>query len=181
MATKVAKFGGTAVLGGLAYKAYSNWQQNKALNQTQPLQDNEIQQAVPQITDASHLEPVDQAQKALEMVLFKTMIAAAKADGQIDAQEQQRLHSAVQDLNLSAEQQGHLFALMAADISVQEIGASVKSEEARAEVYLAAYLAIEVDDQRERAFLNDLSSALKLPRGLAAYLEQQADQGVSTQ
>ncbi len=181
MATKVAKFGGTAVLGGLAFKAYSNWQQNKALNQTQPLQDNEIQQALPQISDASTSATVEQAQSALEMVLFKTMIAAAKADGQIDAKEQQRLHSAVQDLNLNAEQQGQLFALMAADVSVQELAAMIKTEEARAEVYLAAYLAIEVDDQRERAFLNDLSSALNLPRGLAAYLEQQADQGVTTQ
>lgn len=107
------------------------------------------------------------------------MIAASKADGQIDAVEQKRLLAAVEKLNLDSEQKGQLFGLMAADISVQEIAASVETEEARAEVYLAAYLAIEVDDQRERAFLNDLSLALKLPRGLAAYLEQQADQGVS--
>jgi uncharacterized membrane protein YebE (DUF533 family) len=82
-------------------------------------------------------------------------------------------------MNLNSEQKGQLFSLMAADISVQELADSVRSEEARAEVYLAAYLAIEVDDQSERAFLNDLTLALKLPRGLAAYLEQQADQGVS--
>ena len=30
----------------------------------------------------------------------------------------------------------------------------------------------------ERAFLNDLAIALALPKGFAAYLEQQADQGV---
>jgi uncharacterized membrane protein YebE (DUF533 family) len=185
VAKKMAKFGGTAVLGGLAYKAYSNWQDNKALNQTQPLQDQDIQQAAALLSPSTAAEfgaaaeTVELAHTALEITLVKAMIAASKADGQIDAVEQKRLLATVEKLNLDSEQKGQLFGLMAADISVQEIAASVETEEARAEVYLAAYLAIEVDDQRERAFLNDLSLALKLPRGLAAYLEQQADQGVS--
>ncbi len=182
VAKKMAKYGGTAVLGGLAYKAYSNWQDNKALNQTQPLHDQDIQQATPQLADAGQYgatqEAAERAHTALEMTLVKAMIAASKADGQIDASEQKKLMSAVDELNLNDAQKGQLFTLMAADISVQELAESVRTEEARAEVYLAAYLAIEVDDQRERAFLNDLSLALKLPRGLAAYLEEQADKGI---
>ena len=40
-----------------------------------------------------------------------------------------------------------------------------------AEVYISAYLAIEVDAQKERTFLNNLAIALDLPKGLQTPLK----------
>lgn len=68
---------------------------------------------------------------------------------------------------------------MTRDISVEELAATVTDDHHKAEVYLAAYLAIEVDEEKERAYLNSLGAALALPEGLPIYLEQQAQQGVA--
>ncbi len=173
MAVGVAKIGGAAVLGGLAYKAYGNWQKNKALNQTQAIDKNDIE-------EASHFIPIEAQSSStpLHMALIKTMIAAAKADGEIDAIEQKHLFDAVEKLSFSNDEKAAIFGMMSRNITVEEIASTVDHEEHKAEVYLAAYLAIEVDEQSERAFLNDLAIALELPKGLPAYLEQQADQGV---
>ncbi|MGK0375604.1 MAG: uncharacterized membrane protein YebE (DUF533 family) [Arenicella sp.] len=178
MAKKVATLGGTAVLGGLAYKAYGNWQQNKAIGQTQAVTDQDIQlatQAQPVVNNLSS----EAAQSVLTMTLIKTMVAASKADGNIDTVEHKRLFDAIEGAQLSASDKGAVFDLMARDIPIQEIANAVIQDEHKAEVYLAGYLAIEVDNQAERTFLNNLAIALDLPRGLPAYLEQQADQGVT--
>jgi uncharacterized membrane protein YebE (DUF533 family) len=178
MAKKVATLGGTAVLGGLAYKAYGNWQQSKALGQTLPVTDQDIKSAAqtqPQLNDGL----IEATQNPLTMTLIKTMIAASKADGNIDAVEHKRLFDAIEGAQLSASDKGGVFDLMARDIPIQEITAGITQDHHKAEVYLAGYLAIEVDDQAERTFLNNLAIALDLPRGLSAYLEQQADQGIA--
>jgi uncharacterized membrane protein YebE (DUF533 family) len=177
IATKVAKLGGTAVLGGLAYKAYGNWQKNKALGQTRPVTDHDIDlasQTIPTLKDTSNAVVRDQ----LSLVLIMTMVAASKADGNVDSLEHKRLFEAIEKLELSASEKGAAFDLMSREISIQEIACSVSLDEHKAEVYLSAYLGIEVDSQSERTFLNQLAMALDLPKGFPAYLEQQADLGV---
>lgn len=174
MAKKVAKFGGTAVLGGLAYKAYDNWQQNKAIGQTQPILESDLE-----LNAARQHQPEIAAATPLSMVLIMAMIAASKADGNIDELEHKKLNDSIRKLDLSIEEKAAVFDLMSRDISIEEIVSITLSDEHKAEVYLAAYLAIEVDNQAERTFLNNLGLALNLPRGFPAYLEQQADQGVA--
>lgn len=177
MATKVAKIGGTAVMGGLAFKAYGNWQKNRALGQTRPVTDHDIElasQAIPTLKDTSNVVVRDQ----LSMVLIKTMIAASKADGNMDSVEHKRLFDAIEKLELSPSEKGSVFDLISRDIPIEEIASAVHLDEHKAEVYLSAYLAIEVDDQSERAFLNNLARGLDLPKGFPAYLEQQADLGI---
>lgn len=179
MAKKLAKYGGTAIVGGLAYKAYGSWQKNKALGQIEPITDQEIQQLGAVTSSLSHDELSNAGVSDLEFAMIKAMIAASKSDGQIDAEEHKRLFAAIERLNFDAHQKAAVFDAMAAGISIQEIASSVNIVEHKAEVYLAAYLAIDVDEQAERVFLNNLASGLDLPRGFPAYLEQQADQGVA--
>lgn len=178
VAKKVAGYGGAAVLGGLAYKAFRNWQQSKALGQTQPLTDADINRASGVIPQQLGTDRGNGHQASLEMVFISAMIAASKADGQIDSQEQKRIHDAMAKLALDNNDKAAVFDAMVRDVTVRELAESVTLDEHKAEVYLAAYLAIEVDNQAERGFLNKLAMALDLPRGLPAYLEQQADAGV---
>lgn len=179
IAKKVVQYGGTAIVGGLAYKAYGNWQKNKALGQTQPITQQDIEHASKAFPQQLSTDQVNASAPSLDMVLINTMIAASKADGHIDAHEHKRLFEAIEKLNLETQDKAAVFDAMAREITVQEIADSVNLEEHKAEVYLSAYLAIEVDDQLERTFLNNLAIALDLPRGFPAYLEQQADQGVA--
>lgn len=179
MAKKIVKYGGTAVVGGLAYKAYGNWQKNKALGQTRPITDQDIDEASRASQHPTLGNQINSFEPSLEMVLIKTMIAASKADGHIDALEHKRLFKAIEKLNFDNNDKVVVFDAMAREITIQEIADSVSLDEHKAEVYLSAYLAIDVDDQMERTFLNNLAIALDLPRGFPAYLEQQADQGVA--
>ena len=173
VAGNVATIGGTALLGGLAYKAYDNWKQNKPLAQTESVTTEDIERAQSVIPESVGPEI------PLNLVLVKSMIAAAKADGHLDSVEQKNIFEAVEKLGLSSDQKAAIFDAMSRDISVQELAQSVTEEHHKAEVYISVLLAIDVDHQDERTYLDSLAVALELPEGLPAYLEEQARIGIS--
>ena len=176
-AGKAATYGGAALLGGLAFKAYQNWQggnQNTAAAATPAQQKVDPssfhQQALSQQADQA-VNP--------ELVLVKAMIAAAKADGHIDAEEQKRIFEAVEKTSLSASEKGLIFDYLQKEIPIFEITSGVSGIELKAEVYLASCLVITPDHPAERAHLDNLAMALQLPEGLAKQLEQQAQEALS--
>ena len=171
-AGKAATFGGAAVLGGLALKAYQDWQANPG---SQDAEANPA--ATPQLGTFTIPEqlPAD-----FEICLVKAMIAAAKADGHIDAQEQQRIFKAVEQMGLSSEAKALLFDLLIKDIAVEEIASGAVGLEQKTELYLASCLVIDPDDPREKAHLEKLATALQLPAGLPEHLQAQAQQALLT-
>ena len=175
LAGSAVTIGGTALLGGLAYKAFTNWQENKPLNQTGAATAEDIdraQTAIPELTASD---------QPLKLTLVKAMISAAKSDGHIDPTEQKSIFDAVEKLELTMEDKAAVFDAMSREIPVAEIAGAVQSYEHKAEVYLSAYLAIDVDNEKERDYLGSLASALELPPGLSDYLEQQAQEGFQQQ
>lgn len=173
-AGKAAKLGGAAVLGGLAFKAFQNWRDNNPTGQVAP--------AMPSApTDEAnfHQQAIGhspQGQEVFELTMVKAMIAAAKADGHIDSQEQKRIFDAVDKLDLSAEHKATVFDCLRKDITVQELTQNMHSTEMKAEIYLASCLVIDPDHPAERAHLDDLGQALNLPQELLQQLEWQAQQ-----
>lgn len=173
LAGKAAAYGGTALLGGLAYKGYQNWKDNQSLEKTAPISHNDIEQS-------QNLIPASagENQPPLHLTMIKAMIAAAKSDGHIDATEQKNIFDAVEKMNLPADEKAMVFDSMGRDISVHELAASVSSIDHKSEVYLSSYLAIELDHPSEREHLNNLAEALSLPQGLPEHLEKQAMAGI---
>lgn len=104
------------------------------------------------------------------------MIAAARADGYIDAQEQQRIFQAVEKMDLSSEDKSMVFDYLQKDISIQELANGISSMEHKAEIYLASSLVIDPDHPAEREHPDKLGSALALPKGLLQQLEWQVRQ-----
>ncbi len=102
------------------------------------------------------------------------MIAVAKADGNIDAEEQDRIYDAIKKMEFTAEMKGLVFDLIRMDISVQDIASGVSDITQKSELYLASYLVIDPDQMCERIYLDNLAEALDLPMGLAKQLEAQA-------
>ena len=100
------------------------------------------------------------------------MIAAARSDGHIDADEQQRIFKAVEEMKLSAEHKG-LFDYLQEDVPVQRPAEGIYSMELKTEVYLASCLVIDIDHPAERAHLDTLAAALQLPAELCRELENQ--------
>lgn len=176
-AGKAATYGGAALLGGLAFKAYQNWQgnrQNTAATTSsgqQPVDPSSFhQRAISQQADQG-VNP--------ELVLVKAMIAAAKADGHIDADEQQRIFQAVEKTGLSASEKGLIFDYLQKDIPIFEITSGISGIEMKAEIYLASCLVITPDHPAERAHLDNLALALQLPAELSRQLEQQAHEALA--
>ena len=107
------------------------------------------------------------------------MVAAAKADGHLDANEQQKIFKAVETTSLTASEKGLIFEFLQKDIPIFEITTGITSIEMKAEIYLTSCLVITLDHPAERAHLDNLAMALQLPAELAQQLEQQAYQAIT--
>ena len=169
------KYGGAAILGGLAYKAYQNWQSQDPAAAQQAASSHQAASS----EDTFHQQAIENATESeadFELNVIKAMIAAAKADGHIDAEEQQRIFQAVDKMDLSSEDKGMVFDYLQKDISVQELANSISLMELKAEIYLASCLVIDPDHPAEREHLDKLGAALGLPKELLQQLESQAHQ-----
>lgn len=166
-------YGGAAVLGGLAFKAWQDWQAKRAPAPAQaPVQQT---LALPPPSSPFDLETQSAAGGGdARIAVVRAMIAAAKADGHIDATEQRALFDRIGQLGLDTEQKAFVMDELAKPLDVAAIAALAATPEQAAEIWLASRLAVDPDDPREKAYLDDLATRLKLPDGLTAHLEAQA-------
>jgi uncharacterized membrane protein YebE (DUF533 family) len=154
------KLGSLAAVGGLAYKAFQDWQAKKG-GAPADLGSGADMLSGPQLDQRS-------------LVLLKAMLAAAKADGHIDENEQARIDAYLQKLNLDPEALHLVKNEIAKPLNVKEIAAGADSPAAAAEIYLTSLLAIDIDSDQERAYLDELARELKLPPELVSELLNQA-------
>lgn len=157
----ILKVGSVAALGGLAYKLYSDWQAEQG-NQA-PSQSIE-QLAIEDGNSRSEL-------------LIRAMISAAKADRDIDAAESNVITKAIENSSLEKSATQFLMAEVPKPVDVQSIASEVRTPEAAVEVYLASLLVTGEQSESERAYLNDLASALGLDAELVKQLEAQTLSG----
>ncbi|MBD1390783.1 tellurite resistance TerB family protein [Neiella sp. HB171785] len=183
-AGKAARYGGAALLGGLAFSAYRKWQTQQQPSQANPAQSPQVATSQP---DAYAYQAIEKSFKSesvytenFQLTLVQAMISAAKADGHIDNKEQTRIFNAIEQMDLSHEAKGVIFDLMRQPISVTDIANGAHCIEQKSGVYLASCLAVDLDGPIEQAYLNRLATALALPDELASQLRDQADQAFKT-
>jgi uncharacterized membrane protein YebE (DUF533 family) len=164
--------GGAAMLGALANQAYQSWQKGQAPAQTPVASPQQAAAVEPRFLPAAARASDGQP---FELALIRAMIAAAKADGHVDGDEQRRIFDKVGELGLDAESKAFIFDALAAPTGVSEIAALATTPEQAAELYLASRLAVEPDGPAELAYLEALAHRLKLPDDLVAHLNRQAD------
>ena len=90
----------------------------------------------------------------------------------MDGAEHQRLFAEVERQDLDADAKAFVFDLLGRTITPEEVAAAATTPEQAAELYLASRMAIDPDLPEERAWLQRLETALKLPAGLAAHLDR---------
>lgn len=164
-------YGTAAAIGALALHAYQAYQRGQAAQSTAPMNPAQVQNTPAHVLP--HAAPAADG-GAFELVLIRAMVGAARADGTIDAMEQQKLFGEVEKLGLDSEARGYVFDLLGKPVDLDSIAGAVATPEQGAEVYLASRLAIDPDQAAERAYLDALASRLKLPGELRAHLDQQA-------
>ncbi len=170
---KALKVGGVAAVGALAYTAYQRYN-NKDTKSTLPATAAGLI-AAPSGTAFMPEESDDVANETLGLTLIRAMIAVARADGRLDAQESQSIFQKIQSLGLDSESQALLVEEMGQPIDMDAIVNSATSPEIAAEIYTASLLAVEVDTPAERGYLDMLAARLRLPSELVMELERQVE------
>lgn len=169
IAKKGAAYGGMALVAGLAYKAYSNHQQQKA-SQPSSVQSDSFVPEVPK-SSSFHLEN-QTVDNSFQLTLISAMIAAAKADGHIDAKEQQSIFDKIDSLNLGSEEKAFIFDQLNKPLDIDSLVARAQSKEQALEIYVASFIAIEVDTTAEQAYLTMLAARLELEPSLVEHVHQ---------
>ena len=100
-------------------------------------------------------------------LILTAMVAAARADGVLDAEERATLERYLMDSGADAQDWAHLDRLMRQPVDLDTLVARVKDPVTAAEVYGASYLAIDPDTAAERAWLSMLAARLGLDQALA--------------
>ena len=101
------------------------------------------------------------------------MIAAANADGQIDDQERAAILDRLQSVDLSKEEHEFVVHELLAPKPMQELLEEVKNPEMARQVYTASLLAIEVDTDAERLYLQTLAKQLQIEDQTLSEIHQQ--------
>ena len=170
------KVGGVAALGGLAWKAYQEYQGQKQPAPSAPSPANadpvwqDIREERFEIADPGG-EPGSTA-----MLLVQAMIAAACADGHMDSAERQRILAQVDNFELAADEKALVFEALESPLSLSALCERVDSPEVASEVYLASLVAIERDRTEARLYLDALAFRLGLPEGLVNQMHQRVEE-----
>jgi uncharacterized membrane protein YebE (DUF533 family) len=174
--TKALKMGGIAAVGALAYAAYQRYSTGKGIG-PDALPNTSEADLIPVPEGSGFLPPKNDTagREALGLILVRAMIAAARADGRLDAQESQAIFQRIESLGLDPTDQAILVAEMGRPVDVDAIVNSADSTEVAAEIYLVSRLAIDVDTAAEKSYLAMLAARLQLPPELVSELNHQVE------
>jgi uncharacterized membrane protein YebE (DUF533 family) len=165
-----AKIGGAALIGGLAYKAYEDWKAGKSVM----TQDGPVSLPAP---EGTAFQPADaDAADDLATRILQAMIAAAKADGHVTADERARIDGQLANLGLGEEATGMITAELDLPLDVERVAALATSEEEATQIYAASLLVVDEDAPAEKSYLAMLAARLNLDPGLVAHLHAKAAQ-----
>lgn len=162
LAGNAVKLGAVAAVGGLAYNAWQNYQKNQQ-GAPAPSQDAFI----PAAGDT-------RGHEELGKTLVRAMIAAAKADGRIDADEKEAIFAKLETMNLSAEEKAWVFDELSSPLDINAVAVRADTPERATEIYAASLVAITADTASERAYLDALASKLRLAPALVAEIHKAA-------
>lgn len=158
----LAKAGALAAVGGLAYQAWQNHQAHQG--NTAPVAHDRF--VPPPQAGYQHEE--------LSKTLVRAMIAAAKADGQIDAAEKQAIFHKLESLPLGAAEKAFVFDELSSPLDLEAVVERADTAEHGAEIYAASLVAITADTPAERAYLDALAFKLGLDAALVAEIHKAA-------
>ncbi len=167
---KALKYGAVAGVGALAWKAYQNYQDSA--RQGAPVQGAAAQQGQP-------LEQLQgQAQERRGLEILQAMIMAARADGHVDGSERTLLTQEIEKLGPDDELHAWIQQQFEAPLDATALARAADSPQARREMYLVSAAIIDKQNAMERAWLDQLASALELEPSMAMELDRQLQGGV---
>ncbi|MCX7367889.1 MAG: DUF533 domain-containing protein [Alphaproteobacteria bacterium] len=111
------------------------------------------------------------AETAEALLMLRAMIAAAKADGAIDAEERSRIAAQLDDAGLSPAARDMVLADFDKPLTPAALAKLASDPMLAAQLYAAAVVGAGEIAATERAWLDEFAKALKLDRAAAAAIE----------
>ena len=177
LAKNALTYGGLALVGGLAYKAWRDHQAGKPAR----VEARSAPEPLPAPPEDTSFTPDDAAdEEHLARGLLRAMIAAAKADGHIDAAEQRRIFDQVGQMELDNDDKAFVFEELSRPLDVEAVAEAATTPERAAELYAASLLAIDPDGPAEKGYLGMLAARLRLPDELVAHLHASVEEASET-
>ncbi len=150
--------GGLAMLASLAMSAL------KSAGEA-PSSESNILKELSKPLEQQNLE--DDAQ-----VIVKAMINAAKADGEIDKSEIDKIIGKLDDDGLEQSEKDFFLTEANKPMDMDAVVASANNKaDMAAQIYAASMLAIEVDTEAEQRYMKNLASGLHLSPQVVAYID----------
>ena len=177
-AANLLKLGGVAAVGGLAWNAYRNYQQQNDSRNTPQTQ--AAWQDLPE--QGFDIEKVDARHAGgNSLLIIRAMVTAAMSDGHIDSAEHMRIFEHAEQLPLSNEDKATLFDELRNPQPVTAIVAGAHDPAIAVEVYAASLLAIDELTYEGQTYLKRLADLLKLPPQLVDAVHAEANANVNTE
>ena len=166
--------------GAVAWNFYQKWSQSRT-EQTAPAQSAPAQcdpwSGRPSADQWQSQPPMVMQLDSTAMLVMRAMVFAARADGSVDALEQQRIDTIIQNMLQGQDVRAQLDAMESEMLDPRRIAASVQSPEQGEDVYRLSCVVIDIDHFMERSYLDALGDALGISPARRTELEADASQG----
>lgn len=160
------KVGGMAAIGGLAYRAWEDWQAGKAADTAGEAA------AAP---GGSLFAPNDaDAADDLAARLLQAMVSATKADGHVTEAERANIDAQLEALGLGDAATALIKTELDAPVDAGRIAALADQPEDGVQLYAASLLVVDPNGPAEAAYLASLADKLGLAADLVAHLHAKA-------
>lgn len=174
---KALKVGALAAVGGLAWTAYQRYRAGGA----NPAHGAVAPRAFSNLSQERFDAVVDQqGDSSGPLLLIRAMIAAAYADGHIDAGERQRIFERVAALPLDSDDKAILFDELHNPLDIDGLARLVPDGETAVEVYASSLLAVDASQRQATWYLAQLARKLGIPPSLVDAVHEEAGAGASS-
>jgi uncharacterized membrane protein YebE (DUF533 family) len=166
------RLGGLALIGGLAYAAWNRYRAAQGGAQP-PAQQAPAQIQPPPQNSAFAAPAAGDARNAMGVLMIGAMIQAAKADGQIDAAEMQKIFGEMSQQQIAPTEKAFLMEEMGKPIDVATLAGQATSPEIASQIYAASAIVVGAQNAQETQYLQSLAQALRIDSALAQAIHQQ--------
>lgn len=174
LGSKALTYGGLAVLGGLAYKA---WNDHRANRPSDP------SMAAPSAPPSgSGFDPArlrDSRGDDFRLTLIRAMVSAALADGHIDGEEQAMIEKQIEMSALAEDERRFISEQLGRPADPIAIASLCADEPQATEVYLASLVVLDTSVTGDARYKDRLGDALRLPDDLRRRLESEVETALS--
>ena len=172
--SNVVKYGGLALIGGLAYKAYRDYQANQGQGSATSVQPARSSVPVLPPPKDSPFAPANapQGEASLAETVLVAMVSAAKADGHIDVEERGRIYERLEQGGLDSDEVAFLKREVSAPLDVERLVRAATTKEIAVDIYAASLVSVRADTPAKKGYLAMLAGRLDLEPDLVATIEK---------